>query len=89
VLLLPQPSNGPLADSRIFDPAAGTYAQAPVLGAADEAYPTGNFWGGTVLPDGRVVLCPYDSRNLLVWDPGLGVAFGRDVALSGFWNHRP
>jgi hypothetical protein len=36
-----------------------------------------------------LVLCPYDSRNLVVWDPGLGVAFGRDVALSGFWNHRP
>ena len=87
VLLLPGMYGG-WEDCRIFDPATGKYAQAPELAAVAPAEIQA-YGGGAVLPDGRVVLCPYECRNLVVWDPGLGVAFGRDVALSGFWNHQP
>ena len=42
-----------------------------------------SYAGGVGLPDGRVVFCPRKARDLVVWDPGLGVAFGRDIALAG------
>jgi hypothetical protein len=51
-------------------------------GLADvEAEPQQSYAGGLTLPDGRVLCVPYNSRDLVVWDPGCGVAFGRDVAL--------
>ena len=87
MLLLPG-QNGDLVDCRIWDPATDTYASAPEL-AALPATGQGAYQGGCVLPDGRVVFTPYYSRHLVVWEPGLGATYGRDVALAAFWNHRP
>jgi hypothetical protein len=42
--------------------------------------------GGVGLPDGRVLFFPRKERDLVVWDPGCGGGFGRDVTLGGFWN---
>lgn len=61
---------------------AAELAALPALGQ-------GAYQGGCVLPDGRVVFTPWLSRHLVMWEPGLGAAYGRDVALAGFWNHRP
>ena len=47
----------------------------------------GRTWVGACSPDGRVVFTPWYSRHLVVWEPGLGAAYGRDVALAAFWNH--
>ncbi|MFO1130393.1 MAG: hypothetical protein U1E16_00045 [Hyphomicrobiales bacterium] len=80
--------NGDLVDCRIWDPADDTYAPVqeflPVPAIGQGAYA-----GGCVLPAGRVVFTPWYSRHLVVWEPGLGASFGRDVALSGFWNRWP
>ncbi|MFN8469498.1 MAG: hypothetical protein U0X20_28345 [Caldilineaceae bacterium] len=40
-------------------------------------------------PDGRVVFTHWYSQRLVVWEPGLGASYGRDVALAAFWNRRP
>ncbi len=56
-------------------------------GRALPAVGPGAYLGGCVLPDGRVVFTPYYARHLVVWEPGLGAAYGRDVALAAFWNH--
>ena len=87
VLLVPG-QNGDLVDCRIWDPEEDTYVPVadfvtpPAIGQAA-------YVGGCALPDGRVVFTPYLSRHLVVWEPGLGACFGRDVALSGFWNRWP
>ncbi len=77
-----------LWDCRIWDPATDTYTALPKM---LEIPPEGQDWyrGGCVLPDGRVVFAPWCGRNLVVWDPGLGAAYGRDIALAAFWNHQP
>ncbi len=87
MLLLPG-QYGDLVDCRIWDPATGTYA-APTELVTLPAAGQGAYLGGCVLPDGRVVFTPWYSRHLVVWDPGLGAAYGRDIALAAFWNHRP
>ena len=87
MLLLPG-QNGDLVDCRIWDPVADTYVSAPEL-AALPAVGQGAYQGGCVLPDGRVVFTPWYSRHLVVWEPGLRAACGRDIALAGFWNRRP
>ncbi len=87
VLLLPG-TYSELRDCRIYNPATNTYGVPSALAAVAPAA-QGVFAGGAVLQDGRVVFNPWFARDLVVWEPGLGVAFGRDVALSGFWNHRP
>lgn len=87
VLLLPG-QNGDLVDCRIWDAEVDTYGAAPEL-VGVPAIGQGAYAGGCVLGDGRVVFAPYYSRHLVVWEPGLGACFGRDVALSGFWNRWP
>ena len=87
VLLLPG-TYGDLLECRIWDPATDMYTAAPEL-ATVPALALGAYLGGCVLPDGRVVFTPWYSRKLVVWEPGLGAAFGRDIALAAFWNHRP
>jgi hypothetical protein len=87
VLLLPG-AYGDLLECRIWEPAADVYTPAPEL-ATVPALGLGAYLGGCVIPDGRVVLTPWYSRHLVVWEPGLGAAYGRDVALAGFWNHWP
>jgi hypothetical protein len=87
VLLLPG-VNGDLVDCRLWDPVTDTYTSVSDLNALP-AIGQGAYLGGCVLPDGRVVFAPWYSRHLVVWEPGLGVAYGRDVALAAFWNHRP
>ena len=57
--------------------------------AALPAVGQGTYQGGCVLPDGRVVFTSWYSRHLVVWEPGLGATYGRDIALAAFWNHRP
>jgi hypothetical protein len=87
VLLLPG-TYADLLGCQIWDPATDTYAAAP--GPADvPALGLGAYLGGCVLPDGRVVFTPWYSRHLVVWEPGLGAAYGRDVALAAFWNRWP
>ena len=61
---------------------------APEL-SSQPALVQGAYLGGCVLVDGRVVFAPYYGRNLVSWAPGLGAAYGRDIALAAFWNHRP
>jgi hypothetical protein len=78
------PGIASVGEMRIFDPATGSYAEAPEL-LACLAQPM-EYAGGASLPDGRVVLSPRTGRDLLVWDPGSGGGYGRDVCLSGFWN---
>ena len=87
VLLLPG-TYSDLLECRIWEPATDTYTPAPEL-ASVPALGLGAYLGGCVLPDGRVVFTPWYSRHLVVWEPGLGASFGRDVVLSGFWNRRP
>ncbi|MFN8464556.1 MAG: hypothetical protein U0X20_03360 [Caldilineaceae bacterium] len=87
VLLLPG-TYGDLLECRIWNPATDTYTPAPEL-ATVPASALGAYLSGCVLPDGRVVFTPWYSRHLVVWEPGLGASFGRDSALSGFWNHWP
>ena len=80
--------NGDLVDCRVWDPVTDTYAMVAEL-AALAAVGQGAYLGGCVLVDGRVVFAPYYGRNLVMWEPGLGAAYGRDIALAAFWNHRP
>ena len=87
VLLLPG-QNGDLVDARIWDPEMDTYATVPEL-AALPAVGQGAYLGGCVLGEGRVVFTPYYARHLVVWEPGLGATYGRDIALAAFWNRRP
>ena len=87
VLLLPG-TYSDLLECRIWEPASDTYTPAPEL-ATVPALGLGAYLGGCVIPDGRVVFTPWYSRCLVVWEPGLGASFGRDIALSGFWNHQP
>jgi hypothetical protein len=87
VLLLPG-QNGEMVDCRLWEPAADTYAQVAELAALPSVV-QGAYLGGCVLADGRVVFTPYYARDLVVWEPGLGASYGRDVALAGFWNRRP
>jgi hypothetical protein len=78
------PGIASVGEMRIFDPATGSYAEAPELLACPAQSLA--YAGGVSLPDGRVALSPCTARDLLVWDPGCGVGYGRDVCLSGFWN---
>jgi hypothetical protein len=87
VLLLPG-TYSDLPDCRIFDPGDGSYDLAPELSSLAAAG-LGMYAGGCVLPNGRVVFVPWYARHLVVWEPGLGAAYGRDIALAAFWNHRP
>ena len=87
MLLLPG-LTADLVDCRIWDPATDTYTLAPELAGVGRIG-QGAYLGGCVLADGRVVFTPWYSRHLVVWEPGLGAAYGRDVALAAFWNHRP
>ena len=72
---------------RLWDAETDSYAPVAEL-AALVAVGQGAYLGGCVLPNGRVVFTPYYSRHLVMWDPELGVAYGRDIALAAFWNHR-
>jgi streptogramin lyase len=78
------PGQWGVADMQIFDPLTGGYTTVPeLLACPAQAL---EYAGGVSLPDGRVVLAPHSGRDLLVWDPGCGVGYGRDVCLSAFWN---
>ena len=83
VLLLPY--NCEMADACVWDGETNTYAPVAELLAMPRIGELG-YAGGVGLPDGQVVFCPRRARDLVVWDPGCGGGFGRDVALSGFWN---
>ena len=87
VLLLPG-TYSDLLECRIWDPATDAYTAAPEL-AEVPAIGLGAYLGGCVIPDGRMVFTPWYSRHLVVGKPGLGVSYGRDIALAGFWNRRP
>jgi hypothetical protein len=78
------PGQWGVAEMQIFDPATGGYTTVPELLACPAESMA--YAGGIGLPDGRVVIAPRSGRDLLVWDPGCGVGYGRDVCLSGFWN---
>jgi hypothetical protein len=77
-----------LLDCRIWDPATDTYVAPPELSTVP-ALALGAYLGGCVIGDGRVVFTPWYSRHLVVWEPGLGAVYGRDIALAAFWNRRP
>jgi hypothetical protein len=72
----------------IFDPLTDTYVPVSDLNALP-SIGQGAYLGGCVLVDGRVVFAPYYGRDLVSWQPGLGAAYRRDIALAGFWNRRP
>lgn len=49
------------------------------------SHPGGYHCGGALLAGGRVLLGQNgDLVDCRIWDPGLGAAYGRDIALSGF-----
>ena len=64
----------------MVNPFTQTYANSTPVGGAG----LGLFSGGTLLPDGRVVMCPYNSLNVGVVNTLVPV--GAEFCLSPYFN---
>ena len=69
----------------MFDPSTNTFTSGPSAGSAQ-----GKFFGGVLLPDGRVVFVPRDSATVGLFDPRMSAtrkpAYTLSQPLPPSWN---